>query len=131
MSIAECASKNLHKFLTGSNFALKDGSNNTWATPEILAANNTGDRNWTATRGASWVFGAPYCTVFSAFLPPNSRVPSANWMNFGFYTSSSYHTGCVNVLMADGSVRVVSDSISPASWRAAATINQGETVSGL
>ena len=126
MSIADCAQKNFNKFLIGSAFTLKDSSNNTWATPEILAANNTGTKNWVATRGTSWVFGAPYCDVFSAFLPPNSKVPSANWMNFGFYTASSYHSGGVNVLMADGSVRLISDSVNPENWKAAATINGGE-----
>ncbi len=36
-------------------------------------------------------------------------------------TARSYHTGIVNVLAADGSVRSVSDSIDLATWRAYGT----------
>jgi prepilin-type N-terminal cleavage/methylation domain-containing protein/prepilin-type processing-associated H-X9-DG protein len=42
---------------------------------------------------------------------------------------SSLHTGGVNVLMGDGTVRFVRDTIQPAPWRSLATIAGGETVS--
>jgi prepilin-type processing-associated H-X9-DG protein len=131
MSIDEVAEKKLHRFLIGSNLSLKDSSNNTWADPATLKANNTGNQNWNAQRGTSWIIGAPYCSVFSAFLPPNSTIPSANWMNFGFYGASSYHSGGVNTLRVDGSVTFISDTINYSAWRAGATIADGEMVSGL
>jgi prepilin-type processing-associated H-X9-DG protein len=43
--------------------------------------------------------------------------------------ASSYHAGGVNVGMADGSVRFVSDSIDFASWQAMGTRAGGEVVS--
>jgi len=42
--------------------------------------------------------------------------------------SRSYHPGGVNVLFGDGNVRFVSDSLSPAVWRALATIAGGEII---
>lgn len=42
-------------------------------------------------------------------------------------TMSSYHTGGVNVLMADGSVHFASDSIDLKLWRAAGTIANGDS----
>jgi prepilin-type N-terminal cleavage/methylation domain-containing protein/prepilin-type processing-associated H-X9-DG protein len=41
-------------------------------------------------------------------------------------TSRSYHPGGVNMLLGDGSVRFVKNSISPPTWRALTTINAGE-----
>jgi prepilin-type processing-associated H-X9-DG protein len=46
-------------------------------------------------------------------------------------TSRSSHSGGVNVLMADGSARLVGNSIDGAIWRAAATLNGGETTPSL
>src|SRR5438093_8955 len=53
---------------------------------------------------------------------------SATRISFDVVTSRSYHTGGVNVLFMDGSVRFVSNSISQAAWRAAATRAAGEAV---
>jgi prepilin-type processing-associated H-X9-DG protein len=75
--------------------------------------------------------GAPYNSVFSAFLSPNSKYPSCSWMNYGFFGAYSYHPGGLNVLRVDGSVKFVPDSIDYATWRAAATRDGGESQSGL
>jgi prepilin-type processing-associated H-X9-DG protein len=45
--------------------------------------------------------------------------------------ASSYHTGGVNVCMADGSIRFVRDSVTFALWQAAGTITGGETNASL
>lgn len=50
---------------------------------------------------------------------------------FAAVTSRSFHAGGVNVLCADGSVRLVTDSVDGVIWRAAGTIAGGEAVSGL
>ena len=55
---------------------------------------------------------------------------SATRISFDAVTSRSYHSGIVNVLLMDGSVRSVSNSISQAAWRAAATRAGGE-VNGI
>ena len=44
------------------------------------------------------------------------------------YTARSRHSGGVNVAMCDGSIRFVSNSISLNTWKAASTINGGETL---
>lgn len=48
---------------------------------------------------------------------------------FAAVTSRSYHPGGVNSLLADGSVRFVSDSIEGTVWRALGTVAGGEVVS--
>lgn len=43
-------------------------------------------------------------------------------------TARSFHTGGVNVLLLDGSVRFVSDTITPAVWRGLGTREGGEVL---
>ena len=43
-------------------------------------------------------------------------------------TSRSYHTGLVNVLLMDGSVRSVTNGIALSTWRALGTRAGGEVV---
>jgi hypothetical protein len=45
-------------------------------------------------------------------------------------TSRSYHPGCVNALLMDGSVRTVSNSVSQDVWRALGTRAAGDLVQG-
>jgi prepilin-type N-terminal cleavage/methylation domain-containing protein/prepilin-type processing-associated H-X9-DG protein len=49
---------------------------------------------------------------------------------FAAITARSYHPGGVNVLLGDGSVRFVKDTVSGATWRALGTIAGGEVVGG-
>jgi prepilin-type N-terminal cleavage/methylation domain-containing protein/prepilin-type processing-associated H-X9-DG protein len=51
---------------------------------------------------------------------------STTRISFDVVTARSYHTGGVNVLLMDGSVRFVTDSVSQAAWQAAATRAGGE-----
>jgi prepilin-type N-terminal cleavage/methylation domain-containing protein/prepilin-type processing-associated H-X9-DG protein len=71
---------------------------------------------------------------YSHIMPPNTR--SCFWsgddQTHTFETmvcASSYHSGGVNVVMLDGSVRFVKNSINPQAWRAIATYSGGEVVS--
>ncbi|MBO0697642.1 MAG: DUF1559 domain-containing protein, partial [Zavarzinella sp.] len=79
-------------------------------------------------------------TVFYTHtLPPNwnKKVPSGNQRyNCGdtnithfHVAASSYHSGGVNVGMADGSVRFVRDSINFTSWQSMGTMRGGEVIS--
>ena len=64
-------------------------------------------------RGYIWSHWAPLHTGFTAFLPPNSAVCLRNldeWTE-GNYSASSRHPGGVHILMADGAVKFITDSI--------------------
>lgn len=97
---------------------------------DILAVQqNAGSKTWYFNRCVNWLSGAPVYTAFDATLPPNSTAATCYYMNYGFYAARSYHAGGVNVAMADGSVRYVSDTVDLTPWHAAATIAGGETKS--
>ena len=94
------------------------------------------------TGGTRAYDGMPIYTGFNAILPPNT--PSCligNINTHGVMTAQSWHTGGVNVVFGDGSVRFIADSIDAGSssspevlsgpspygvWGALGTINGGE-----
>jgi prepilin-type N-terminal cleavage/methylation domain-containing protein/prepilin-type processing-associated H-X9-DG protein len=76
--------------------------------------------------GAPWINGQH---VFLSVTGPNTR-------SCGFFAylracmpPSSRHPGGVNMLMGDGSVRFVKDSVNISTWQALATIAGGEVIS--
>ncbi|MBX9624420.1 MAG: DUF1559 domain-containing protein [Gemmataceae bacterium] len=94
-----------------------------------------------------WVDGYVHQDGFTTAFPPNTKLPYSTGgatydMDFTSYreardmtrrtyavvTSRSYHTGGVNTLLMDGSVRFVRDSIATATWRAAGTPAGGEVL---
>jgi prepilin-type processing-associated H-X9-DG protein len=92
-----------------------------WAAPCIAGTN--GKNNWAA--GAQWFKGSPGITLFNELLPPNSPIPNCSDHCNGcdadgasLIASRSMHTGGVQVLMMDGSVRFVSDAINYTTWQA-------------
>ena len=70
---------------------------------------------------------SPYCN--SATYPRNPPCTNAGSGN-AYKSARSRHTGGVNVLLGDGSVSFVRDSISSTTWRAMGTMNGGEVISG-
>lgn len=95
---------------------------------EILAVQrNSGSKTWYPSRCVTWLCGSPCYTAFDATLPPNSQAATCYYMNYGFFAARSYHASGVNVLLADGSARFVSDTVDLKTWRAAATIAGGES----
>jgi prepilin-type processing-associated H-X9-DG protein len=46
-------------------------------------------------------------------------------------SARSYHTSGVNAVMADGSVRFVTDQVAGAAWQAAGSRNGGESADAL
>jgi prepilin-type N-terminal cleavage/methylation domain-containing protein/prepilin-type processing-associated H-X9-DG protein len=100
-----------------------------------------------------WCNGGVYYSGFTTAMPPNSPVlgvsRATGFSNAGrsvpqdwdsvdendggptymSLAASSWHSGGVNALFADGSVRFAKNSISPVAWRALGTIGGGEVVS--
>jgi prepilin-type N-terminal cleavage/methylation domain-containing protein/prepilin-type processing-associated H-X9-DG protein len=78
-------------------------------------------------------------STYTHTLPPNwnRKVSSGTQqyncgdtaISYQHVSASSYHTGGVNVVMGDGSVRFVRDSISFATWQAMGSRAGGEVVS--
>ena len=77
-----------------------------WATP---------DANWPEWgRGYCWASVAPGMTQMNTILPPNKEVCARQGFNGahdGVWTASSRHQGGAHVLMADGAVKFITDSI--------------------
>ena len=83
------------------------------------------------------------CTTFMTIDTPNSGTDISPYFNpspaipenppgqagtYAHKAARSRHPGGVNVCMADGSLRFVSDDIALATWRAMGTMNGGEVV---
>jgi prepilin-type N-terminal cleavage/methylation domain-containing protein/prepilin-type processing-associated H-X9-DG protein len=89
-------------------------------------------------RGFSWVNGEYRCALYNHHETPNSAVPDCmgvrlgggvkvQFAPYGWRAARSNHPGGVNVLLADGSLRFVSDDVDAAVWKDLATIAGGET----
>lgn len=82
-----------------------------------------------ASRGRVWAGQGYENTVYNHFFTPNTtRYDCYFWVNNGFKAARSRHPGGVNVLMGDGSVRFVSQTIALATWRAIASRAGGEVL---
>jgi prepilin-type N-terminal cleavage/methylation domain-containing protein/prepilin-type processing-associated H-X9-DG protein len=87
-------------------------------------------------RGDTWCQGAMCATLFNTIVTPNgfndswaycSMVGSGACSNIS--NSDSYHPGGVNVLMADGHVQFIKDSVNQRNWWGLGTIAGGEVIS--
>ena len=104
-----------------------------------LEACNTAWNNRSGTlntaRGNYWFHGTLAQTLFNTVLTPNSQAypwaycSSSIIGDSEFVTANSNHPGGVNVLMGDGSVRFVKDSINQSTWWAMGTRAGGEVIS--
>lgn len=98
------------------------------------------------TGHTEWVDGRGHQSGFTATFPPNTKVEcpgkegyDVDWTStregrsdtektYAAVTSRSYHSGVVNVAMADGSVHTIGEDVAPLVWRAMATRAGGEVV---
>ncbi len=91
-----------------------------------------GQRSW---NGRLWAIGLYSYTLGNMLVPPNSQFPycqfwdtNGDWDAGGIIGLTSYHSGGANVLMADGSVRFIKNSVSFQTLWALGSKAQGEVV---
>jgi prepilin-type processing-associated H-X9-DG protein len=87
--------------------------------------------SWFHTTGRYWFYHGTHNTAYSHDAMPNDRETSCEigWTpegQGGLHGPRSYHSSGVNVLMGDGSVNFVSDSIEALIWRALGTSTAGD-----
>jgi prepilin-type processing-associated H-X9-DG protein len=94
-----------------------------------------------------WVDARVHQAGFTTVFGPNTAVPfesggvtydidfnasregaTANRITYAAVTARSYHSGLVNALLMDGSVRTFRSDITAAIWRALGTRSGGEPV---
>jgi len=91
----------------------------------------SGQGTWNSRRGEQWINGHYGNTLYNHYYTPNQ---AGKWdcgnasRNKGLTAARSSHTGGVNLLLCDGSVRFVQNTISAATWRSVATRSGGETL---
>lgn len=83
--------------------------------------------------GSTWLFCGYSNTWYNHILTPNSQTPDCTNGGPPIYveaatTARSWHTGGVNVAMADGAARFVSENVDLKVWRAVGTRAGNETV---
>jgi prepilin-type N-terminal cleavage/methylation domain-containing protein/prepilin-type processing-associated H-X9-DG protein len=120
---------------------ITDGTTNTMLMSEVIMARNDKDYDirgdflnddypctqyMTINLPNSGTDASPYCNQTK--YPWNPPCQTIGWGQPAHKAARSRHTGGVNVVMGDGSVRFVRDSIPLATWRAMGTMNGGEVV---
>jgi prepilin-type N-terminal cleavage/methylation domain-containing protein/prepilin-type processing-associated H-X9-DG protein len=85
-------------------------------------------------RGEEWAHGCMAMNMFNTIVPPNAY--NQTWTHCGlnascravFSNADSWHSGGVNTLMSDGSVRFVKNSVNQTVWCALGTRGNGEVI---
>ncbi|OJW19964.1 MAG: hypothetical protein BGO49_10595 [Planctomycetales bacterium 71-10] len=82
-------------------------------------------------RGQQYYRGQQFVSTYGHTVPPNYKGFDCmdTYWGVGHLAARSYHSGGVNVGMADGSVKFVKDSVSLQTWRALGTKAGGEIIS--
>jgi len=112
---------------------------------QVVAYGGTFDPDYCHTQ---WVTGRTLQSGLTTTFPPNTAIPytvggqtydvdftsarvspTAPRHGYRVVTARSFHSGGVNALMMDGSVRFVTNAIPQATWRAMGTRAGGEVVS--
>jgi len=85
---------------------------------------------WSGQRGAKWIDGHYGNTLYNHYYPPNPiQWDCGNGSgNKALSTARSMHPGGVNLLLADGSIRLIANNVDLGLWRALSTRCGGESV---
>jgi prepilin-type processing-associated H-X9-DG protein len=73
---------------------------------------------WKTDRNSKWADSEVYCTLYDHGYPPNSPEWDCISKDSNWRAARSRHPGGVNLLLADGSVRFVADTVDLATWHA-------------
>jgi hypothetical protein len=89
-------------------------------------ANGTG----TDPLNGFWTDSEPSQELYNHVMPPNTWSCSTDATNYhgAAESASSRHSGVVTLLLMDGSVRGIKDSVSRTTWWALGTKSQGEVI---
>ena len=87
-------------------------------------------------RGFAWYSGEIRCASYNHYYTPNSQFydcvanadASLGYIASGWKAARSNHTGGVNLMLCDGSVRFISENIDQGIWRSLATRQGGEVI---
>jgi prepilin-type N-terminal cleavage/methylation domain-containing protein len=86
-------------------------------------------------RGATWANGLMGVTILNTLVPPNWQYPDCDQSTGGVtdgpgtYGARSRHVGGVQGLLADGSVRFISENLDLNTWQSLGCISDGRTLS--
>jgi prepilin-type N-terminal cleavage/methylation domain-containing protein/prepilin-type processing-associated H-X9-DG protein len=124
-----------------------DGTSNTMMASELIIAPDSSGKS--DARGDIWPGTTKCGYMFTAATGPNSGIPDQLDGTSGcpktdnkppcvvtsgatrqFNAARSFHSGGVNVLFCDGSVKFIKDTVNLGTWRAISTKDGGEVVSG-
>jgi prepilin-type N-terminal cleavage/methylation domain-containing protein len=97
--------------------------------------------NLSDPRGFAWVNGEYRSALYNHYQTPNSSTPdcigvvlaggaATRYTPYGWRAARSQHSGGVNLLLADGGGRFITNNIEPAAWKALSTIAGREEQTG-
>ena len=93
---------------------------------------STASINYTDLRGFTWSQGEIRCGSYDHHYTPNSASPDcigyAGGASNAWRAARSRHSGGVNVVLCDGSVRFIKNSVDPNVWHDLSTRNGGEVL---
>src|SRR5262249_50492110 len=73
---------------------------------------------WGTDGSSKWADGEVYCTLYDHGYPPNASKWDCISFDHNWRAARSRHPGGVNLLLADGAVRFVSEQVDIATWHA-------------
>ncbi len=83
---------------------------------------------WKTDRNTRWADGEVYQTLYDHGYPPNYKGWDCISIGFNWKAARSKHSGGVNIALADGSVRFVTNGVDLTTWHALGSRDGGEVL---